>query len=136
MEKCLEKQNQNKIPTILYVEDHWESIKLLNLYLRNKFNILSADSMQSAINILENNSVSLILMDISLRNNEDGIQLTKKIKADNRYRDLPVIALTAYSLRRDKENFIAAGMIDCVTKPIIVEELIYKINETLSQLAN
>ena len=132
----MDEQNQNNIPTILYVEDHCESIKLVNIYLRNKFNILSADSMQSALNLLENNSISLILMDISLQNNEDGIQLTKKIKADNRYRDLPVIALTSYSLKRDKEYFIAAGMIDCVTKPIIAEELIYKINETLSQWPN
>jgi two-component system sensor histidine kinase/response regulator len=75
----------------------------------------------------------LVLLDISLPE-MDGTEVLRRIRADAKLRDLPVIALTAHAMSGDREKYLAAGFNDYVTKPIVDEALLLEAIQRL--LAN
>ncbi|MBU4075876.1 MAG: response regulator [Euryarchaeota archaeon] len=68
----------------------------------------------------------LIIMDIELPG-QDGVEITKIIKA--KYKNLPVIALTSYAMKGDKERFLSAGFDDYIAKPLDILDFIKKIDK-------
>ncbi len=81
-----------------------------------------ASSGFEAIAMVRKNRYDLILMDIQMPG-IDGYETTRILRMEERFRDLPVIAMTANALKGDKEKCIEAGMNDYLSKPINVEEL-------------
>jgi len=81
-----------------------------------------------AIKKAEKGVYELIIMDIALPG-MDGVEVTKIIKSKPQYKDVPVIALTAYAMRGDRERFLEAGFDDYVPKPIDVAEFVKKIEK-------
>ena len=57
-------------------------------------------------------------MDISLRGQKDGLQLTREIKSSERFKNIPVVCLTAHAFQQDRENAINAGVDIFLTKPV------------------
>jgi PAS domain S-box-containing protein len=79
-----------------------------------------------AIDTLDQHSFDLVLMDVQMPE-MDGLTATRTIRADKRFEDLPIIAMTAHAMKEDRERCIAAGMNDYVTKPLnatSIEEVI------------
>jgi CheY-like chemotaxis protein len=56
-------------------------------------------------------------MDLSLRDGEDGLKITRKIRQDSRFTNVPVIALTAHAFPEDRKRSLEAGCNDYVSKP-------------------
>ncbi len=77
---------------------------------------------QEALDLLEKNPYALVLMDIQMPV-MDGLTATKRIRSDPRFRDLPIVAMTAHAMSGDRELSLAAGMNDHITKPIDPEAL-------------
>ncbi|MGJ8532438.1 MAG: PAS domain S-box protein [Alphaproteobacteria bacterium] len=76
----------------------------------------------------------VILMDVSMPV-LDGIGATKAIRAmQGRKSDLPIVGLTAYALKEDRMRFLAAGMDDVITKPIVRTRLSAKLHEIAAQV--
>jgi CheY-like chemotaxis protein len=69
-------------------------------------------------------------MDISLRGKKDGLQLTREIREMPKYKDIPIVALSAHAFQKDKENAYQAGVDMFLTKPVQNEVLL----ETLVNL--
>lgn len=109
---------------LLVVEDDEDSQKFLNLFLKRKFELQMSNSAETFYEKLENYEFDLILMDVSLRGEKDGLQLTKEIKKIDKYKNIPVIALTAHAYQRDRAEAYKAGVNYFLTKPVKNELLL------------
>ena len=105
-------------PKILIVEDDYENQRFLQLFLKKKFIVFVCDAEQSFYQYLNSYKINIILMDISLRGQKDGLQLTREIKNSEKFKDIPVVCLTAHAFQQDKENALNAGVDVFLTKPV------------------
>jgi two-component system cell cycle response regulator DivK len=117
---------------ILLVEDNELNRDMLSRRLERKgFDVLMAADATEGISLARAQSPDLILMDMRLPD-LDGWNATRQLKADDATRQIPVIALTAHAMDRDRDLALAAGCDDFDTKPVEMERLLGKI-ETLLQ---
>ncbi len=108
---------------ILIVDDNPSNLKLVRVLLQAKgYEVVTATDAGEVVRTLLTTRPRLILMDLQLPG-VDGLELTRRLKADPATRDIPVIALTAYAMRGDARKAAEAGCDDYVTKPIDVETL-------------
>lgn len=106
---------------ILIVEDNPSHMKLEKLALaESNYDIHTATNAKEALEEVQSFQPHLILMDIQLPE-IDGLVLTRKIKADPKYQDIIIIAITAYGMKGDKEMAMEAGCDGYVPKPIDIE---------------
>jgi PAS domain S-box-containing protein len=93
------------------------------------YSIDTACNGLEAVELCEKNSYDAILMDIQMPV-MDGIEAARRIREKDKY--TPIIAITAYALKGDRERFLAQGMNEYVSKPIRIEELFSAIEKCLS----
>jgi len=120
--------------TILLVDDDMRNLFALSKILKERgMEILKAENGKSALEILENHpDINLVLMDIMMPE-MDGFEAMKRIRSTVKFKNLPVIALTAKAMKDDKQKCIDAGANDYITKPIDVERLLSLIRVWLSK---
>jgi len=103
---------------ILLVEDNPVNRRLAVFLLRSQgYEVREATTAQEALQLLQKERADLIVMDIQLPG-MDGLEVTRKIKAQPATADIPVIAVTSYAMKGDREKALAAGCVGYVTKPI------------------
>jgi len=108
---------------ILVVEDNDRNRRLVRLLLTAKgYEVIEATTGNEAMSYLAEHKPDLILMDIQLPNT-DGLELTRKIKSAEETKDIPIIAVTAYAMKGDKERILESGCDAYVSKPINTREL-------------
>lgn len=116
---------------ILYVEDNEDNIYVLESRLKRQgYIVLIARDGASGVELAISEQPDVILMDLSLPV-LDGWEATRRIKAAEQTRHIPVIALTANAMTGDREAALAAGCDDFDIKPIVMARLLEKIR-TLS----
>jgi PAS domain S-box-containing protein len=121
---------------ILIVEDDRDTQAFMRATLAQRYEVLAAASAEEARQVLEAHpDVSLILMDLELGGAEDGLDLTRSLRAERRWMRVPILALTAYATLEDRSRALAAGCDDFVAKPIARNGLIAKIDGLLARLA-
>jgi PAS domain S-box-containing protein len=120
---------------ILIVEDDELNYSLLKSFIEDSFEVSVATNFENALDMAKQNVYNLILLDINLGTDETGIDVLREIRDMKGYNRVPAIAVTAYSLKGDKENFIRSGMNDYISKPFTKKELIRKINKLLGNKA-
>ena len=103
---------------ILIVDDNATNLKLVAYLMRaNGYDVETALDAESALEALRVHRPEVILMDIQLPG-IDGLELTRRLKADPATRDIVIIAVTAYAMKGDQDKALAAGCDDYITKPI------------------
>jgi two-component system cell cycle response regulator DivK len=108
---------------ILVIEDNDRNRKLVKILLEaNKYSVIEAQTGEEALKYLQDNKPDLILLDIQLPN-MDGLTLVKKLRLDQEMKDIPIVAVTAYAMKGDKERTLEAGCDAYVSKPIDTREL-------------
>lgn len=112
---------------ILIVEDNPLNAEVLKLYLKSVVNTDFAFDSQQAFELSEKYLYDLILMDISLKNGESGIEVMKKMRLRDEYRCVPIVALTAFTFDEDKNKFLEEGFDGYIPKPIQRNELLQEI---------
>jgi CheY-like chemotaxis protein len=119
--------------SILIVDDNAQNLKLARVVLANEgFDVHTASNAEDAVQLLRTVTPHLILMDIQLPG-MDGLELTRRLRADPATRAVRVIALTAYAMKGDDEKAFAAGCDGYITKPIDVERLPVVVSSYLAE---
>jgi CheY-like chemotaxis protein len=102
---------------ILVVEDNPANQMLIEAVLQTSgYAISLASSAAEALERIEHRRPDLILMDIELPG-QDGLSLTRKLKADPSTASIPVVALTANAMSGDRQRSVEAGCIGYISKP-------------------
>jgi PAS domain S-box-containing protein len=122
------KNNSESIPNILLVEDDEASAKYVKLVLAKHYNLEIVNNPQNAISRVKEKSFAAILMDIGLRGDLDGIETASVIRKIERYKKIPIVALTAFALESDKERILKNGCSHFLSKPFKKEELLNLLN--------
>lgn len=116
---------------ILAIDDEEHILELLSYNLEsNGFQVLTADSGESGMEILEKNIVDLVLLDIMLPG-MDGMEILKRIRNNPQTAELPVIMLTAKSEEINKVLGLEVGADDYISKPFGIYELVARVKAVL-----
>jgi CheY-like chemotaxis protein len=116
---------------ILLVEDNEMNRDMLSRRLaRRDFEVVTAEDGAAGVAMATREEPDLILMDISLPI-MDGLEATRRIKADDASANIPIIALTAHAASSDRDEALEAGCDDFDTKPIDLDRLLGKIEALL-----
>lgn len=108
---------------ILIVEDNPQNMRLIEMVLRDKdYTLLKATDGDEALDVALRELPDLIIMDIHLPK-LSGLEVTKKLRETPVSSHIPIIAITAYAMKGDKERVIKAGCDAYVSKPIDTREL-------------
>ncbi len=112
---------------ILLVEDNEINRRLAGFLLRSQgYQVREATTALAAFEILDKERPDLIVMDIQLPG-MDGLEATRKLKQKPTTADIPVIAVTSYAMKGDREKALAAGCAGYVTKPIDKNTFIHEV---------
>lgn len=119
---------------ILLVDDDMRNLFALSKILKDRgMEIVIAENGANALEILDTHTgIDLILMDIMMPE-MDGHEAMKRIRLQERFRWMPIIALTAKAMKDDKQKCIDAGANDYITKPVDVERLLSLMRVWLSK---
>jgi CheY-like chemotaxis protein len=121
------------MPKILLVEDNEMNRDMLSRRLQRKgYEVVIATDGEQAVAMAGSESPALILMDMSLPV-FDGWEATRRIKAADATKKIPVIALTAHAMAGDREKSLQAGCDDYDTKPIELPRLLEKMETLLNR---
>ena len=116
---------------VLLVEDNEMNRDMLSRRLiRRGFQVVFAMDGQQGVDLARSERPDIILMDMSLPI-IDGWEATRRVKADDATRRVPVIGLTAHAMAGDREKAIEAGCDDYDTKPVELDRLIGKIERLI-----
>ena len=122
-DELTQKVEQTSKPKILLVENDEISMNYVKMILGDNYNLDFAQNGYDAISLCQKKIYDLLLMDINLGIGMNGIQTTQKIRLMDNYKNIPIVALTAYAMEGDKEEFFRAGMTHYLSKPYKVSQL-------------
>jgi two-component system, cell cycle response regulator DivK len=118
--------------TILIVEDEPRNLKLLRDLLQRFGHVtIEAADGEQGVALAREKIPDLILMDIMMPK-MDGLEATRIIKADTKTKHIPILALTSYAMKGDKEKTIEAGCNAYIAKPVDIQEVLKAIEDLLS----
>jgi signal transduction histidine kinase/DNA-binding response OmpR family regulator len=116
---------------ILLVEDNEINQQVaMELLTTIGLDVSIANNGQEGVALALGKPFDLILMDIQMPI-MDGLTATKLIRSEDKLKNIPIIAMTAHAMRRDKEKSLEAGMNDHLTKPIALNKLVDMLNKWL-----
>lgn len=118
-------------PRVLAVDDQRDALRLLQIRLQNAgFDCLTAPDGPSALELLTKEPVDVIILDVMMPQ-MDGFEVCRRIKAEERIRDIPVLFLTAKFEMEDKVRGLEVGGHDYLSKPVEQPELLARTKSAL-----
>ena len=120
-----------KKPRILIVEDELESQKYFELILKKKFELDLCNTKKSMYSLLSKQVYDVIIMDIALKDDTNGLDLIKELKKSTSNINIPIICLSAHSFGEEKIKAEDAGADIYLTKPIKGQILINALEELI-----
>ena len=124
----------NNLPLVLYVENDPDTVILVKTYVDKYCNLDIAEDGEAALEKVQKNIYSAILMDINLGKRMDGIQVTQIIRKIPGYEQKPIVALTAFAMDSERKEFLSKGCTHYLSKPFEKKSLQKLINEILNSV--
>jgi len=122
--EALDENEIDRQPKVLLVENDEGSKDITRLFIRKICQLEFAESGEEAIKFINQTSYDIILMDINLGVGMSGIDATRHIRKINGYENTPIVALTGFAMRGDREEFIKAGCTHYLSKPFSKQSII------------
>jgi CheY-like chemotaxis protein len=121
------------VAKILLIEDHQDSRDLIRFVLEiDEHTIVEAGTGEDGLRLARQFAPDLIIMDISLAGDIDGLEASRRLRADSFFDKTVIFALTAHAMKNDEEMILAAGCDKYFTKPIVDFDLFRsEINKSL-----
>ncbi len=108
---------------ILLVEDNLVNRKVATgIFKKYSCDVTEAENGRVALDILETKSFDCVFMDVQMPE-MDGLEATRRIRLDGRWKNLPIVAMTAHAMKGDRERCLEAGMSDYITKPVTMDKV-------------
>lgn len=123
----------NEFPHILIVEDDLETQKFFRIFLKKYFELDICDNSVDFYLLLEEKKYDVILMDISIKGEKDGITLIKEIKSNEKYKSIPILCLSAHAFRIHEQKAMEAGADKFYTKPTTNAVLLNTLKELVER---
>jgi len=118
---------------ILLAEDNLASILIISDYLEGKnFRVVVAHNGLEAITLASEINPNIILMDVQMPV-MNGLEATRRLRADSRFRSIPILALTALAMPGDRERCLEAGATEYLSKPVSLKDLVKMIYSLTGQ---
>ena len=124
-----------KKPIVLCVDDEPANLKLLeNILTPRGYQVVSAENGEDALRIIKNQTIDLVLLDLMMPR-MDGLQVSRKIKENKKYRNIPIIMLTAYSGAESYIESLSGEVFAYLHKPFVTEQLVKMVKAALEHSA-
>jgi CheY-like chemotaxis protein len=114
---------------ILVVEDEFQNFEITSLFLIPNYCCVHARNGKEALQLLMQEHFDLILMDINLGSGMNGIEILKEVRNLPTIKSIPVIALTAFAMKGDIQEFLNNGFNQVLTKPFTRNMLNYTVKK-------
>lgn len=131
-EEFIKAAQSQDFPTILSVDDSPIVQTMIKRSLGDRYNVLLASNAVDALNILNQKSVALLLLDVTMPD-IDGIEMCRTVRSIRKFHDLPIVMLTARDSLVDKMKGQIAGTNRYLTKPFDKEKLLEVVGEFIDQ---
>jgi two-component system cell cycle response regulator DivK len=123
MGEKMEEKKEDFSRKILVVDDNEDGRELVVKILKNRgYQMIEAVDGEEALEKASAECPDLILLDISIPK-LDGYEVTRRLKSQVKFKDIPIIALTAHAMKGDREKALEAGCDGYISKPIDIHEL-------------
>lgn len=120
-------------PKVLVVENDDASKDIIKLFLKELCIVEFTDSGEKAFKMVNENNYDIILMDINLGKGMSGTQATKEIRKIESYKDTPIVAITGFAMRGDKDEFLKAGCTHYLSKPFSRNKIVKLIKQIFAK---
>ena len=118
-------------PRVLCVDDEPKNLRLLEILLSSKgYDVITAENGKKAIEIVTHQPIDIILLDVMMPE-MNGFDVCRIIKGDERYRNIPIVMITALTAKEDRIKGIEAGAEDFISKPIDHAEVLARVKMLL-----
>ncbi len=119
------------LPKLLYLEDDFSSLLVVREFLRGICTVEFCRTGEEALQLSETKEYDLFLLDINLGNGLSGFDVVDRLRQSTRNYLKPIIAITAYSIKYEQDDFIECGFNKSITKPFDKKYLVNVIKEYL-----
>ena len=120
---------------VLIVEDEEIVLEIFTRILGKHYNVFSCTTVTEFEQYKTENEISLFVIDLSLGDEKDGIQLIKELRDSSRYANSPVVVVTAHAFNQDERTAMKAGANKFLRKPVENDLLLMTVKELLEKSA-
>lgn len=113
----------------LLVDDDPFMHSVLTRYLSDYYKIEATVNGEFAIKLCKEKKYDIVFMDINLKHGMDGKQVTRELRKLQGYENIPIVAITAYAMVGDREEFLAAGCSHYISKPFTQKNLLKLVDD-------
>lgn len=122
-----------KLPNVLIVEDNTVNSNLLMHHIKKFSNVFFSQTGNAALEVTRKEKIDAIFMDINLGQGMDGTQAMQEIRKQLGNENLPIVAVTGFAAKEDREKFLKAGFDEFIAKPFERQELMLIFDELFKQ---
>jgi CheY-like chemotaxis protein len=120
-----------RLPVVLYVEDDKINRDVMVMFLNKICSVETAESGEVALKMITAKKYDIILLDINLGDSIGGMGVVKSILAVPEYQNIPIIAVTSYSMGNERSEFLNGGCTHFLAKPFRKQEILSLIESIL-----